>query len=250
MLDYLWAADVFEVGAFFLFVNIATFVGSVAFCWGIGLWFGHRRIFDRWEPLRGIEVIAATSAVILNAAIGVLGCSLWQAEIISIRSNSPLFWLFDCMVMILAMDLGMYWSHRLAHFPAVYRLLHRFHHRHATTNPISLFVLHPLEVLGFGGGMILFLCVYSMSLNGLLAYLFLNVLFGTIGHSGVEPFPASWGSIPVLRLMGTSTFHAGHHTCELYNFGFYTLLWDKLFGTLDPEYTAKFSSPGDKPPSR
>jgi Delta7-sterol 5-desaturase len=73
--------------------------------------------------------------------------------------------------MILAMDLGMYFFHRLAHFPMIYRLIHSFHHRHETTNPISLFVLHPAEVIGFGSLMITFLMIYPTSLGGLLGYL-------------------------------------------------------------------------------
>ena len=79
------------------------------------------------------------------------------------------------------------------------------------------------------------------SLFGLFGYLTLNVIFGTLGHSGVEPLPAAWKSIPFLNLIGTSTFHAEHHEHPRYNFGFYTLIWDKLFGTLDPAYEARFS---------
>jgi lathosterol oxidase len=115
------------------------------------------------------------------------------------------------------------------------------------TIPISLFVLHLLEVAGFGGLMIAFLLLYPMTVGGLVAYLSLNVLFGTLGHSGVEPFARNLRSVPVLRLIGTSTFHAEHHEHPKYNFGFYTLFWDKLFGTLDPEYTARFIGKADGP---
>ena len=137
--------------------------------------------------------------------------------------------------MILFMDLGMYVFHRIAHHPRLYALFHRFHHRHETTNPISLFVLHPAEVIGFGVLMILFLMAYPMTVGGLLAYLTINVVFGTLGHSGVEPLPRGLQTVPLLRLIGTSTFHAEHHEHRQFNFGFYTLIWDKLFGTLDPE---------------
>ncbi|MES2440431.1 MAG: sterol desaturase family protein [Verrucomicrobiota bacterium] len=143
--------------------------------------------------------------------------------------------------MILFMDLGMYVFHRIAHHPRLYPLFHRFHHRHETTNPISLFVLHPVEVTGFGTLMILFLMGYPMTVGGLMAYLTLNVVFGTLGHSGVEPLPRSFQAVPFLRLIGTSTFHAEHHEHRQFNFGFYTLIWDKLFGTLDPEYETRFA---------
>lgn len=241
MLETLKAASPWQAAGFFLVANIVIFACSVVSCWILGRWFGNRRIFDRWEPLRPVEIAASVGAVVLNAAVSVAGWWLWKAGFITLRESSAATLLLDCVVMVLFMDLGMYVFHRLAHHPVIYVLFHRFHHRHETTNPISLFVLHPVEVAGFGGLMIVFLLVYPISVGGLIAYLTLNIVFGTLGHSGVEPFPRVFQRVPILRLLGTSTFHAEHHEHQQYNFGFYTLLWDKLFGTLDPEYEERFA---------
>lgn len=224
----------------FLLANLGILFSSIALCALLGRIFHSRRIFNGWEPLRSVEVVAVFGSVIFNAAISVFGWWLWKTEIIKLDAGAPWMALLDCLVMLLFMDLGMYFLHRLAHRPRIYALFHRFHHRHETTNPISLFVLHPLEVIGFGCLMILFLILYSASPAGLMAYLSLNVLWGTLGHSGVEPIPARFNSIPLVRLLGTSTFHAEHHEHPHYNYGFYTLIWDKLFGTLDPEYDSRF----------
>ncbi len=245
MLENLKAATLFEAAGFFLVANVLIFASSVLGCWLLGRWFHWRRLFAEWQPLKREEQWAAAGAVVLNAAVSVIGWAIWKADMIEIREGSPLRWALDTLVMLLAMDLGMYGFHRAAHWPPLYERIHRFHHRHESTNPISLFVLHPLEVLGFGGLMIVFLMIYPMSFVSLLAYLTLNVVFGTLGHSGVEPFPAGIKSIPLLNYMGTSTFHAEHHEHPSYNFGFYTLLWDKLFGTLDPEYEKRFSGTSD-----
>ena len=43
----------------------------------------------------------------------------------------------------------------------------------------------------------------------------LNLIFGTLGHVGVEPFPKSWARWRLLRQIGTSTFHAEHHLRRL-----------------------------------
>ena len=56
----------------------------------------------------------------------------------------------------------------------------------------------------------------------------------------VEPLPDSWLKIPILGLLTTSTFHAQHHQDIDHNFGFYTLIWDRLFGTISPEYYSHF----------
>ena len=100
-------------------------------------------------------------------------------------------------------------------------------------NAISLFVLSPFEVLGFGGLMTAVMTLVPLSGAAVLIYLALKILFGTLGHAGVEPFPESWRRRPLLREIGSSSFHAGHHRTPTNNFGFYTLIWDRLFGTLE-----------------
>jgi sterol desaturase/sphingolipid hydroxylase (fatty acid hydroxylase superfamily) len=241
MLSLLQAASWVDAALFFLLANALIFTCSAALCWLLGVVFRQRRIFERWEPLRRLEVVAAIGSIFLNAAVSVVGWWLWTQGLIHLRPGGAAAVMLDCVLMTLFMDLGMYGFHRLVHHPRLYGLFHRFHHRHETTNPISLFVLHPVEVLGFGGLMIVFLMIYHVSLPGLMIYLGLNVIFGTLGHSGVEPFPRRLQEVPLLRLIGTSTFHAEHHEHPRYNFGFYTLIWDKLFGTLDPEYDGRFA---------
>lgn len=221
---------------FFLVANLAIFTISVACCWLLGRGFRQKRLFERWEPLRISELFASCGAIFLNAAISMVGWLMWRNGWIELAERAWWWWLPDMLLMLLVMDLGMYVFHRLAHVGPVYRLVHAFHHRHTATNPISLFVLHPAEVLGFGALMLVWLMIYPISLAGLLGYLTFNVVFGTLGHCGVEPLPARMVRIRLLRLIGTSTFHAGHHHSPNHNFGFYTLLWDRLFGTLDPNY--------------
>lgn len=250
MLQQLKAAQPWEAAGVFLVANFLIFVCSILFCWCLGVVFRKKRIFDRWEPLRAVELFAAVVAVILNAAISVVGWWLWSLEFIVLGPSSLGRSFVDGVVMVLAMDLGMYVFHRIAHAPFLYRWMHRFHHRHEATNPISLFVLHPVEVIGFGGLMIGFLILYPITFAGLIGYLSLNVIFGSLGHSGVEPFPAAMRKFPLLRLVGTSTFHAEHHEHPRYNFGFYTLIWDKWFGTLDPDYDLRFDGSRTEPCDR
>lgn len=137
----------------------------------------------------------------------------------------------------------MYLLHRVAHFRPLFALAHGEHHRHAHPRVLTLFVLHPLETVGFGGLWLALIILYQPSWLGMTIYLALNVAFGAIGHLGVEPLPASWVRTPGLRHIATSTFHAQHHVEETFNYGFYTLLWDRLFGTLSPRYQRDFGRP-------
>jgi len=240
MLEWLGHRTVGEAAVVFVLANAAIFLGSVALCAILGRAFARRRLFRGWEPLRQVEIAAAIGSIFFNSVVSVLGWMLWKQGIILLPEKPVWAWLSDAVFMLLAMDLGMYALHRLAHLRRIYPLFHTFHHRHEKTNPISLFVLHPFEVLGFGGLMIAFLVLFPISAEGLTIYLILNVLWGTLGHSGVEPFPAAFARWPGLRLLGTSTFHAEHHETPGYNFGFYTLIWDRLFGTIHPDYFRHF----------
>ena len=136
------------------------------------------------------------------------------------------------------MDAGMYGLHWMVHHRRLFPLIHRTHHTHEATNPLSLFVLNPCEVLGFGALLILALMLFPLSAYAIFIYLTLNLAFGTVGHAGVEPFPRRWLRLPFLRQVGTSTFHGLHHAEPEHNFGFYTVVWDRLFGTIHPEYDA------------
>ena len=167
MIDELKNANMATVGLFFLLMNVAIFGISIISCWLLGVTFCKKRIFDRWEPMRAVEIVAALGSVILNAGISVFGWYLWTHHVIFLNDSSVSVGkiCMDCVVMVLAMDLGMYVFHRAAHISVIYQWIHRFHHRHEATNPISLFVLHPLEVIGFGLLMILFLLLYMVNKN-------------------------------------------------------------------------------------
>lgn len=224
----------------FLLLNIGIVAGSALFCIVVARVFHRHRLFDRWEPFKLLELSAVGVTILLNALVSVAGWALWKHGVIQLVPRPWWGALLDTLLMVAAMDFGMCVLHRVAHVRWLYGLFHFFHHRHEVVNPLSLFVLHPLEVVGFGSLMIGFLCLHPIDPIALTTYLALNVLFGSLGHCGVEPFPRWLRKLPLLRLIGTSTFHAEHHEHPACNFGFYTLVWDQLFGTLDPGYWDRY----------
>ncbi|MFI8459213.1 hypothetical protein [Kitasatospora sp. NPDC085464] len=46
------------------------------------------------------------------------------------------------------------------------------------------------------------------------------------------------GGAPTANLLWVTlpAFHVGHHVDPSVNLGFYTTVWDRLFGTVDPAY--------------
>ena len=134
----------------------------------------------------------------------------------------------------------MYALHRAAHLRWFY-FVHALHHRYQYPSAGSLFVLHPLETVGFGSLWIVLLLLYPFSLWAVVVYVGLNLFYGLVGHLGVELYPSWWVKNKLTGWFTTCTFHDQHHRDPGYNHGFYTTLWDRLFGTLHPDYQEEFS---------
>ena len=176
----------------------------------------------------------AAATLLINTLITYAGLLLWRTGFISIHEQVSWRLLLDFLVLFIGMDLLMYVFHYGIHHTPLYHLVHAQHHEYTEPQPIDLFVLHPLETLGFGSLWLLLMAVYPAGFVAIVAYLAVNVLFGVLGHSGVEPFPAAWARHPLLKYLGSSGFHFQHHQDDQHNFGFYTSIWDHLFGTFAP----------------
>ena len=229
-----WAALIFA----------AENLGIVALSLALGRWLqgrSFRRVTRPAPPIRPLEYALVASTLILNTLVTLVGWALWREGVIHFRPEwRPLWIALDVLVLAAGMDLAMYALHRLAHHRLLFTPLHRVHHLFDRPRPLTLFALNPAEALAFGGLWLCVVVVYDATWAGMAAYLTLNVLFGLVGHLGVEPLPQRWLGLPGLRWLTTSTFHAVHHESPEYNFGFYTLVWDRLFGTLDPNYEGRF----------
>ena len=203
----------------------------------------NQRVTQSPEPLTVLEIGYAASCVFLNIVVTVIGVILWQSDVIHVRFEpTVLTTIADTFILFFAMDFAMYVFHRVAHHPRLYPVIHVTHHRFENPRPLTLFVLNPFETLGFGTLWLLVLAVYPAAWSSIIVYLTLNIVFGLVGHLGVEPMPNQWINLPLIRYISTSTFHAEHHLDKEHNYGFYTLIWDRLFGTLSPDYTDDFQS--------
>ncbi|AFD05461.1 sterol desaturase family protein [Solitalea canadensis] len=192
-------------------------------------------IINRKYFLRGIRTyskrdwIIGVSTCCINTAITYLGFWLWKHQYIDIKFDWNGLVLIDFLLMFFVMDLLMFLFHYGIHKTGVYKKIHELHHTAIDPKPIDLFVLHPAETIGFGTLWLMVLYVFELNIYAIIFYLMLNVLFGIIGHLGFEPFKK--GNV-IFKWLGTSTFHHHHHQHIDCNFGFYTTIWDQLFGTL------------------
>ncbi|MBY0503656.1 MAG: sterol desaturase family protein [Bryobacteraceae bacterium] len=147
--------------------------------------------------------------------------------------------MLDGAMMFVYFDLCLYVLHRLMHTTWLYEAAHRRHHDHTNVSGISLYVMNPLEAAGFGLLLILFLLGHSCSIEALLGFLFLNWLYGTIGHSAL---PISGGLLS--WFVGDAAFHHRHNVEQNCNFGFFTGVWDRLWRTLAEALKSSWHCPG------
>ncbi|OJJ49090.1 hypothetical protein ASPZODRAFT_1394874 [Penicilliopsis zonata CBS 506.65] len=129
------------------------------------------------------------------------------------------------------LDTYQYFAHRMLHQNRwLYRVVHSVHHHLVVPYPWSAFYAHIIEALAVGVGS----ATLAFTLTGMTLrqgmWFGMGAIFNEINsHTGYD-FPLSPG-----RLLGTSPiFHDLHHQSwgVKYNFGFYTLFWDWLCGTL------------------
>lgn len=254
LIDSLRTMSLVEASLWVTFFNLLMFVIAIAAGHVLVGLFARRRITPTPGPITRFELVLAALCVVLNGAVAVVGVILWREGVLTMRPYGEygiLTIALDAVILLVAMDLLMYLFHRAAHHPLVYSLAHSTHHRYNSPRPLSLFVLHPLEVIGFGGLWIIVITVYSSSIEGILVYLSFNLAFGLVGHLGVEPMPGGWVRLPAIGQLSTSTFHAEHHMDRETNYGFYLLVWDRLFGTLSRQYAGDFAraTAGNQAPS-
>jgi len=227
------------IGVFFL-ENLTIFALVIL----VGNWAVHR--FQKRPvgfapgPVTWGEISIALLNVLINTATTLLGWQLWRTGYIRFRNDIGIFAIADVFALLMIMDLLMYWLHRLAHTRLLFTWIHSLHHHYDRVRPLTLFALSPLENIGFGALWLAVILAYPASWLGISVYLFLNVCCGAIGHLGVEPIPAEWTRNGMVRQIAGSSFHAQHHQDIVYNYGFYTLFWDRLFGTLRPDYAQAY----------
>jgi len=83
-------------------------------------------------------------------------------------------------------------------------------------------------------GFIVIACFF-IPLHPIALFIVLSIAFiwSTIGHLGYEILPKKLYFIG--KYLNLPTYHNHHHKTFKYNFGYYTTILDRCFGTLHPD---------------
>jgi lathosterol oxidase len=226
MLRFLSAQPSFNLWMIFLAENLLVTMLALLFG-GALLKLNHKHI----KAATSNEVLICLLTNIINTVITYAGYWLWQHNYIIMSFATNWFILIDFFVLFILMDLAMFIFHYGIHHSLIYKAIHKFHHHYADPIPIDLFVLHPIETMGFGSLWLIIIAALNFNFYSVLIYLAVNVFFGIMGHLGIEPVPKFIRKAIPFRYLGSSSFHHDHHLNINYNYGFYTTIWDKVFKT-------------------
>ncbi|WP_430401626.1 sterol desaturase family protein [Fluviicola sp.] len=239
ILEVFQNAGVFEIIIFGLLINFGIYLCSLGL-YSVLDYFPNKQTLGDRQPILRSDIVLSLITVLCNTLVFILGVYLWKFGLIKLNQESSfLKIMLEVLSLTLVMDLLMYVFHRSVHFLRHFKQFHERHHEHESTNLLSLFVLHPIESIGFGLMMLGVLLFFPFSAIGISFYLILNSLWGTIGHLNYSILPESWLRLAKKGYLCTSEFHYLHHQNPGYNFGFYTSIWDLIFKTIHPSFIRK-----------
>lgn len=226
-----------------LFLLLSLFHMSVHF--GVGLFITALNKTQPWRKIQTQETRISASTEVRQSWSGFVGTpfclalGLWSQYMgwawVPVETS---FWsvLLFFLIATLLHDLWFYWAHRLLHTKALIKW-HRVHHMSPVptvwtndrfTLPDVLISQSFLWVIPF---------VLPIPALALLLYRLSDHIKGLVGHSGYEyaASPLAVWPMPFVCV----AHHDAHHELFRYNFGNTLSIWDRLFGTLDPEYDKK-----------
>lgn len=142
------------------------------------------------------------------------------------------FWL-SIPVMLLIHDFYFYWMHRLIHHEKLFERVHRTHHLSTNPSPWAAFAFHPLEGVLEALIIVIIAVVMPVHVAALSLFALLSLIYNVYGHLGYEVMPRALAKSPPGAWLNKSAYHNLHHRAFSSNYGLYTTIWDRMFGTFN-----------------
>lgn len=223
--------------------NLAMLKSTPFFIFVIGLEiflsnYHHRKLYS-WKETATNFALSLTNGgldLLIRGAYLLVLSYAWDHQFFQI-GNSIVYW----VALVLSIDFLMYWLHRLEHYCRLFWAVHVTHHsaehmnatvefRSSVFQPLYRFIFFiPLALFGFRP-IDIFLVYSLMQTWGLFVHTELIRKLGVLEYFMVTP-----------------SHHRVHHASNVKyldkNMGFFLIIWDKLFGTFQPELPAKEYEP-------
>jgi len=183
------------------------------------LWSKHNNIENL--KITTVDIKTTIMVLIINILISFPGYFLFRENYISFSEN---YFIRDIILLIIFFDFVMYCLHYLSHKVRFLKHLHNNHHTHKHFNELSLYKMSPFESLFFGILLTVSAFLFSFNFYSFIIFILFNWFYGVITHLNTNS-----NHKPIL--FGNTFFHKTHHITPNYNYGFYTIIWDRIFKT-------------------
>ncbi|MEM6411880.1 MAG: sterol desaturase family protein [Pseudomonadota bacterium] len=216
-----------------------------------GAAFGVGALIERLAPWRRLQKVPFTvaqirreigysmlSVLVFMVVVGVILAmsSAGMTQLYTDASQYGWLWFWvQIPVLLLIQDWYFYWMHRTAHMPLFYDRVHKTHHLSTNPSAFSAFAFHPFEAFLEIAIFLVLIVIMPVHVTALLIAGLASLAYNVYGHLGYEVMPRMIAQSPLGYWLNKSAYHNQHHRTYRYNYGLYTVIWDRLHGTLHPK---------------
>ena len=146
-----------------------------------------------------------------------------------INDYSYIYFVVSILLHIIFDEFFTYWVHRILHTSVyLYRKLHYVHHRSNDVTPFAGFAFHPIDAFFQAVPTFVSSFFFPIHYNVVLAFGIITTIWAISIHDNVPALP--------IKLFLYATHHTIHHEKgygQLRNYGKFTTVCDRLFGSYD-----------------
>lgn len=189
-------------------------------------------------------LIFSSIIVFLNSPAIVIYTTRYQ----SINEYGWYYYFSVFPLLFLMHDLYFYIMHRIMHHPSVFKFIHLVHHKSTNPSPWAAYAFHPLEAIIEQGIIVIFYFTLPIHISHLAIFFLFSIIYNVYGHLGYELYPKGFNKNWFGKWINTSINHNQHHQFFKGNYGLYTLIWDRFFGTIRKDYDGQFENVSKRQP--
>jgi Delta7-sterol 5-desaturase len=154
----------------------------------------------------------------------------------NINDYGVTYYAFTFIWMFFLHDAYFYWWHRVMHHPALFKWVHLTHHKSNNPSPWTAYAFHPIEAVIEAGIVPVIAFTIPTHRSAIIAYMLFQIAYNVYGHLGYEIFPKNFHKHWLGKWFNTSVAHNMHHKYSVKNYGLWTVIWDRMMGTLHENY--------------
>lgn len=139
-------------------------------------------------------------------------------------------------------DTYFYWAYRIMHHPWLFKMIHLVHHKSTNPSPWAAYAFHLFEAIVESLIFVIFLFTIPIHSIHLMTFFVFSLVYNVYRHLGFEIYPKGFNEYWLGKWMNTSVSHNLHHQYFKGNYGLYFTIWDRLMGTLRPDYDTAFEN--------